>query len=601
MKLCPTCRSSYPDDYQTCPRDQATLTTATTEIAPGTVLRGKYEILGELGTGGMATVYKVRHKAFHELAAIKVVHPQFMQDPSFVKRFRNEAVVARQLKHKNAVRIDDFDYADDGRPFIVMEYVEGRSLFEVRRDRGGPWPVERCINIICQAASALGAAHLLGIVHRDIKPSNILLLRAAGGEGQVKVLDFGIAKVADNSFAGMTSVRTQQSLIIGTPEYMSPEQASGRAESAIDGRADLYSLGLVFYEMLTGSHPFRADTPMGMLIQQLHTPPPDPGSYASAAVSPAVSALVLKALQKDPNDRFQTAEEMVAALGNPEAWYAAQDLPMLLSAVRVEPVATQQAQAPPPTGASVAPVTPAPQSYAPTPPPVTYAAPPPSPPPGGQTTPPPQFYASPTPPPKSYAPPTPPPKSYAPPTPPPQTYAPPTPPPQSYATPTPPPQTYAAPTPQPQSYAPPTPQPQTYTPFPPMAAPAVRSVADAPKPQGMNPMLLAGGGLAVLVLLAIIFFVLHRKKPVAQAPPPPAVTAPAPAPPPANDKVDKLIASGDRALESKDFDIAAEFFGQALTLDPDNAEAKAGLEHAHQGTAGPTDKPPAIIGHTPHE
>ena len=144
----------------------------------------------------MATVYKVRHKAFQELAAVKVVHRKFMHDPGFVKRFRNEAIVARQLKHPNAVRIDDFDYTEDERPFIVMEYVEGSSLYEVRKQHGGPWPVERCINIISQAASALSAAHTLGIVHRDIKPSNILLLRGAHGEGVVKVLDFGIAKVA---------------------------------------------------------------------------------------------------------------------------------------------------------------------------------------------------------------------------------------------------------------------------------------------------------------------------------------------------------------------------------------------------------------------
>jgi serine/threonine protein kinase len=140
MKLCPACRNTYPDDYQTCPRDQALLVAVSSEIVKGTVLRGKYEVLGELGAGGMATVYQVRHRAFHELAAIKVVHPHFMSDPSFAKRFRNEAVVARQLKHPNAVRIDDFDYTEDGRPFIVMEFVEGRSLYEMRKELTGSRP-----------------------------------------------------------------------------------------------------------------------------------------------------------------------------------------------------------------------------------------------------------------------------------------------------------------------------------------------------------------------------------------------------------------------------------------------------------------------------
>lgn len=323
MKLCPQCRNSYPDDYQTCPRDSTRLTAASPEIAPGDILRGKYEVLSQIGAGGMATVYKVKHRAFQEVAALKIVHAHFMHDPAFVKRFRNEAIVARQLKHPNAVRIDDFDYTDDGRPFIVMEFVDGRSLYDMRKSVPGPWPVDRCFTIVTQAAEALGAAHTLGIVHRDIKPANIVLLRGANDQLQVKVLDFGIAKVGvADTFAGMTNVMTQQSLVIGTPEYMSPEQANGRLETAIDGRSDLYSLGLVLYEMLTGAHPFQADTPMGMLIQQLNTQPAPPESIH--AVAPAISALVLKSLQKEPADRFQSAAEMLTALRDPEAWFATQ-------------------------------------------------------------------------------------------------------------------------------------------------------------------------------------------------------------------------------------------------------------------------------------
>src|SRR5271154_986002 len=370
MKSCPACRNTYPDEYQICPRDQTALAdVVSNEIVPGTVLRGKYEVLCELGAGGMATVYKVRHKAFQELAAVKVVHRHFMHDPGFVKRFRNEAIVARQLKHPNAVRIDDFDYTEDDRPFIVMEYVEGSSLYEVRQQHGGPWPVERCINIISQAASALSAAHTLGIVHRDIKPSNILLLHGSHGEGQVKVLDFGIAKVGENAFAGMTSVLTQQNLIIGTPEYMSPEQASGHMESSIDGRADLYSLGLVFYELLTGAHPFHSDTPMGMLIQHLHTVPAPPDSFA-IPMSAAVSALVLKALRKEPKDRFQSAGEMLDAMRDPDAWYSA-----TLKRTPAQPGASSLVDAPtqmyrPQTAAPAISVTSTPSAVAPPPVPV---------------------------------------------------------------------------------------------------------------------------------------------------------------------------------------------------------------------------------------
>ncbi len=325
MKFCPVCKNTYPGDYQVCPRDQTVLTAPGLEIVAGTVLRGKYEVLGELGAGGMATVYKVRHKAFQEILAVKVVHGHLLHDEGFLKRFRNEAVVARQLKHPNAVRIDDFDSTEDGRPFIVMEFVDGRSLYELRNAAPNPWPAERCLDIAAQAASALSAAHTLGIVHRDIKPANIVLLREGNDALRVKILDFGIAKVSSaETFAGMTSVHTQPSLLIGTPEYMSPEQASGHLESAIDRRSDLYSLGLVLYEMLTGAHPFRADTPMGMLMQQLSTLPAPPESIC--AVPPALSALVLKALQKDPRDRFQSAAEMFTALRNPQSWFDVQTL-----------------------------------------------------------------------------------------------------------------------------------------------------------------------------------------------------------------------------------------------------------------------------------
>jgi len=198
MKYCDTCRSAYPNDFSTCPRDQAPLR-ATADLVPGMVVRGKYEVLEKIGAGGMAAVYKVRHLAFGEIRALKVVAAKLCDDEGFLKRFRTEAVVTRRLQHPNAVRVDDLDVTEDGRPFIVMEHVQGKNLREVIRAEGA-FEVARAAAIGKQVASALGAAHALGITHRDIKPDNILLTVGPDGQALAKVLDFGIAKVREGSF-----------------------------------------------------------------------------------------------------------------------------------------------------------------------------------------------------------------------------------------------------------------------------------------------------------------------------------------------------------------------------------------------------------------
>src|SRR5215510_1697145 len=160
------------------------------------VIRGKYEILSKVGSGGMASVYKARHVAFGEVVALKLVGTRLAGDADFLKRFRNEAIVTRRLQHPNAVHVDDLDSTEDGRPFIVMEYVDGRSLRELVRAEG-PQPLARAVSVTRQVCSALAAAHALGITHRDIKPDNILLAHAADGSDVVKVLDFGIARVKE--------------------------------------------------------------------------------------------------------------------------------------------------------------------------------------------------------------------------------------------------------------------------------------------------------------------------------------------------------------------------------------------------------------------
>ncbi|HUK87559.1 MAG TPA: protein kinase, partial [Terriglobales bacterium] len=315
-----TCHSTYPTSFTTCPKDQTLLHTAS-ELMPGLIIREKYQIVERIGAGGMAVVYKAKHVAFNEVHALKVVASRMMDDEGFLHRFRNEAIITRKLHHLNAVRVDDIDSTEDGRPFIVMEYVRGENLRNVIQKHGA-LRLARALHIARQVAQALAAAHHLGITHRDIKPDNIILMEQADGHDLVKVLDFGIAKVREStvgSGAGYTPTHT--GMVVGTPQYISPEQALGKHGNDIDGRADLYSLGVVLYEMVTGQLPFESDTPMGLLLHHIQTPPRPPDLLRpDLRIPQAISKLLLKSLAKQREDRFQSAEEMLAALKDPEAW-----------------------------------------------------------------------------------------------------------------------------------------------------------------------------------------------------------------------------------------------------------------------------------------
>lgn len=314
MKYCSTCRVVYPSDMNSCPSDSSVLST-TSELVQGLIVRGKYEILEKIGSGGMASVYRARHLAFDEIRAIKVVRQWHAEDDDFIRRLRSEAVIARRLKHPNAVHVDDLDQLEDGRPFIVMEYIEGTDLRKLIREKG-PLPWRRALDITRQVASALGAAHKLGIVHRDIKPDNIVLLQNGEGENHVKVLDFGIAKLCGQTATAGT-FQTRSGVVLCTPEYASPEQARGATTEQLDGRSDLYSLGVVLFEMLTGSLPFHSDTPMGLLLAQISTAPRRPSEVKpDIDLPPAVSALLMKSLEKNPAERFQDAGEMLQAIAD---------------------------------------------------------------------------------------------------------------------------------------------------------------------------------------------------------------------------------------------------------------------------------------------
>jgi serine/threonine protein kinase len=321
MKHCPVCSNSYPTNFRVCPQDNTALR-ETNEIEPGMVIRSKYQILERLGGGGMADVYRAKHLAFNEICAIKVVKASYADDAAFNNRFKGEAVLTRKLRHPNAIAVEDYDTTEDGRPYIVMEFVNGPNLRSVI-DKEGALSVRRTLGISLQVARALAAAHKLGITHRDIKPDNILITQDEQGNEAVKVLDFGIAKVKEGAFTMAAYTATRKGVVVGTPQYMSPEQARGKVGTEIDSRADIYSLGVVIYEMITGKLPFESDTPMGYCLEHLHTVPVPPREFAAALNIPAgLSKLVMKALEKDREKRFSTIDEMIEALRDPERWAA---------------------------------------------------------------------------------------------------------------------------------------------------------------------------------------------------------------------------------------------------------------------------------------
>jgi len=341
MKYCPSCHKIYPSDYNVCPADQTGLQNSQ-EFQPGMILRNKYEILARIGVGGMGAVYKGRHITFNELCAIKVVNDSIAGDKNFLQRFQTEAVVTRKLRHPNAVRVDDFDYTDDGRPFIVMELVEGRNIGEVLQNEG-PLPVSRAVRIASQVAQALGAAHKLGFVHRDIKPGNIVLTTNDQGKEMAKVLDFGIAKLRQAPGEAQSGVTmTSTGMVVGTPLYMSPEQFMGKkAGEEIDGRTDLYSLGVVLYQMVTARLPFEGDTLYAIMMQHIEGNVRAPDELVpELKIPPALSKVILKAIDKSRDLRFQNADEFIAALepGSVENSASAPVGAPVMSASRVRPV-----------------------------------------------------------------------------------------------------------------------------------------------------------------------------------------------------------------------------------------------------------------------
>jgi len=276
-------------------------------LPPGTRLSQRY-VLGELvGGGGMAQVYRGVHEGLRSLVAIKILTTACTGMPTVVARFLREARAASKIRHDNIVGITDFGETDDGRPFMVMEYLEGENLADTLF-REGPLSWERVRPMLVQILAALQAAHDRAVIHRDMKPENVVRITRMGNDDFLKVVDFGIAKVLEEAGGPLTS----EGSVVGTPTHMSPEQCEGLP---VDGRSDLYAVGILGYEMLTGRVPFDDDEPTHVLSAHIHQDVP-PMAVVSPGVwvDPRVEAIIIRALQKRPDDRYASAWDFAEVL-----------------------------------------------------------------------------------------------------------------------------------------------------------------------------------------------------------------------------------------------------------------------------------------------
>lgn len=312
MLQCPTCGRRYSPDTKVCPEDQSPLQAdATIASSPpadplvGHTLDDKYRLEAQLGIGGMGTVYRARHLLIDRPVAVKVLNPRFVEDEAARTRFQREARAAGRLQHTNAVTVTDYGQTQDGYVYIVMELLEGRTLRDILA-KEAPLDAARSVSIMLQVAAAVAAAHEAGIIHRDLKPANIFIVQRAEVPSVVKVLDFGIAKLAAESLEeDDIKALTQVGAMIGTPRYMSPEQCDG---AELTPAADVYSLGVILYEMLSGAVPFSGSTPLAIAMKHTSELPRSPREFV-ASIPHALEEVVLHALEKRPQARPANAAE----------------------------------------------------------------------------------------------------------------------------------------------------------------------------------------------------------------------------------------------------------------------------------------------------
>jgi serine/threonine-protein kinase len=301
---CPSCSRHFSGEAAFCPYDGERLVPGSgisDDPRLGRVIDDRYEVEAVIGEGGMGTVYRVRHVALQRQFALKAMRLDLASEAEVATRFIQEAKAAAAVSHPGVVQIIDFGSLPTGEPYFVMDLLAGRSIGRVIRDDGA-LPPARVSLIVRQIAEALGAAHQAGVVHRDLKPDNVLI----DERDQVKVLDFGLAKVVGGSRL------TRNGVVFGTPHYMSPEQAAG---DPVDHRSDIYALGVLSFQMLTGRVPFESDTYMGVMTQHMYMSPPRPSDMVPSRQGLGdLESVVMRCLLKDPAERFQRMRELVTAL-----------------------------------------------------------------------------------------------------------------------------------------------------------------------------------------------------------------------------------------------------------------------------------------------
>lgn len=313
MRTCPQCATTCEEVHRFCPQcgfPLAKVAANSDDPLVGTTLPGGYVILDLVGIGGMGRVYRAEQTNLGRTVAVKIIHPHLVGEENAAARFITEARAASKLNHPNSVGVIDFGKTDDGQLYLVMEFLRGKDLARVQHEQG-PLPFRRTIGILRQVLAALSEAHHMGIIHRDLKPENIIIEPMRTGGDFVKVVDFGLAKMREPiSKAGITS----PGIVCGTPEYMSPEQGRG---DELDARSDIYAVGVIFYQMVTGKLPFEADSPTQVVLMHLTEPPLDPREMAPRRMIPEpLVDVCLMALAKDRTHRFGDADEFSEALAD---------------------------------------------------------------------------------------------------------------------------------------------------------------------------------------------------------------------------------------------------------------------------------------------